>query len=189
MNETLKKYQTSMYYIILLTIIYGLLLWRSPRQPVVADKAIENKPTEHIVYIYVLNLEEIETTDVEEKIETIVPVEEPKKVTREFEVTAYGNELKNPENWKGITANGFDLKGHTRETAMSIAADPKVLPLGSKVNLYFEEPYTHYDGTYTVRDTGGAVKGNIIDLFIGSGPVRREAIEFGRRKVQVEIIE
>ena len=64
-----------------------------------------------------------------------------------------------------------------------------MIPLGSKVKLYFDEKYKHLNGIYIARDTGGAIKGNKIDLFMGDGLVREEVMEFGRRKVQVEIIE
>ena len=37
----------------------------------------------------------------------------------------------------GITATGFDLKGHTWETARAISVDPDLIPLGSKVEIRF----------------------------------------------------
>ena len=62
-----------------------------------------------------------------------------------------------------------------------IAADPKVLPLGSVVRIQAGS----YSGIYTVMDTGGAIKGRKIDIYI---PTRKEAIVFGARKVKVEVL-
>jgi len=42
-----------------------------------------------------------------------------------------------------------------------------------------------YSGVYTVADTGPAVKGREIDIFITNGD---EAKRFGRRRVGVEVL-
>ncbi len=65
-----------------------------------------------------------------------------------------------------------------------IAVDPRVIPLGSK--LYVESPDGSYVYGYCVAgDTGGAIKGNRIDLFLGS---ESECRAFGRRSMKVYII-
>lgn len=70
----------------------------------------------------------------------------------------------------GKTATGEDLAGDTLWSARTIAVDPDVIPLGSKVRLTFEDPdMKQYDGIYTALDTGNAIKGNRIDLFAGDG--------------------
>lgn len=65
-----------------------------------------------------------------------------------------------------------------------IAVDPRVIPLGTKVYLQYT------DGTpigyATAEDTGGAIKGNIIDIYMDS---YNECIQFGRRNVVVTIVE
>ena len=60
----------------------------------------------------------------------------------------------------------------------TIAVDPSVIPLGSKVHV---EGY----GYAIASDTGGAIKGNKIDLYMNS---EAECISFGRRTVTVNII-
>lgn len=86
----------------------------------------------------------------------------------------------------GITASGVSLKGETLESARAIAVDPKVIKLGSKVQLEFlDEGYQHLNSTYIAVDTGGAIKGNKIDIFHGSGDVKQEVKNFGKRKVKV----
>jgi 3D (Asp-Asp-Asp) domain-containing protein len=59
-----------------------------------------------------------------------------------------------------------------------VAVDPRVIPLGTKL---FVEGY----GFALAADTGGAIKGNKIDLCFAT---RREALNFGRRQVRVHIL-
>ena len=60
----------------------------------------------------------------------------------------------------------------------TIAVDPSVIPLGSKV-------YVSGYGTAIAADTGGAINGNIIDLYFNS---EADCIAWGRRNVTVEIL-
>lgn len=59
-----------------------------------------------------------------------------------------------------------------------IAADPRVLPLGSRVYV----DAGPWSGNYLVSDTGGAIKGKKIDIWV---PGCSEARRFGRRSVQI----
>lgn len=77
---------------------------------------------------------------------------------------------------KGITRMG------TRVARGTIAVDPRVIPLGSKVEIIEPERYA---GIYTAYDTGGAIKGRIIDVWT---PTYREAINFGRRHVKLRVL-
>lgn len=87
---------------------------------------------------------------------------------------------KNPgDRGYGITASGmYAQRG-------CVAVDPRVIPLGTR--LYIEAP----DGSWTygnaiAADTGGAVKGNKIDLFMDT---HSECINFGRRSAVVYVLE
>lgn len=64
-----------------------------------------------------------------------------------------------------------------------IAVDPSVIPLGTKV--YVSSNY--YDcGVRYALDTGGAIKGNIIDVFMGTdSEAYSRAIQWGRRSARV----
>lgn len=64
-----------------------------------------------------------------------------------------------------------------------VAADPAVLPLGSRIRL--TGLAGRYDGDYVVLDTGSAVRGRRIDLYMRDC---REAVKFGRRKASVSIL-
>lgn len=76
----------------------------------------------------------------------------------------------------GITANGTDLRNSPNKKV--IAVDPSVIPLGSKVHV---EGY----GTAIAADTGGAIKGNRIDLHV---PTKSDAFSFGRQSVKVTVL-
>ncbi|MDV5090668.1 3D domain-containing protein [Clostridium perfringens] len=60
----------------------------------------------------------------------------------------------------------------------TIAVDPSVIPLGSKV-------YIPGYGYAIASDTGGVIKGNIIDLYMNS---HDECISWGRRQVTLHIV-
>lgn len=76
----------------------------------------------------------------------------------------------------GITYTGVDL--NKNRNAKVIAVDPNVIPLGSKV-------YVEGYGYATAEDTGGAIKGNKIDLHV---PTKDQAFAWGVRTVNVTII-
>lgn len=82
-------------------------------------------------------------------------------------------------------ATAYSLRGKTASGRMVskgiIAADPRVLPLGSRVRL--EVP--GYHGEYLVADTGGLIRGRRIDIWI---PSSREAMRFGRRTVKLTVL-
>jgi 3D (Asp-Asp-Asp) domain-containing protein len=73
--------------------------------------------------------------------------------------------------------SGRTAMGHAVRRGL-IAADPRVLRLGSKVYVNAGQ----WSGYYTVSDTGGAIKGKKIDIWV---PSCGEARKFGRRTVQV----
>jgi len=82
-------------------------------------------------------------------------------------------------------ATAYSLRGRTASGRMVsrglIAADPTLLPLGSRVRL--EHP--GYSGEYLVADTGGAIRGRRIDIWT---PSSREAMRFGRRTVKLTVL-
>ena len=72
---------------------------------------------------------------------------------------------------------GRTAMGHPVRRGL-IAADPRVLKLGSRVTISAGA----WSGTYLVSDTGGAIKGKKIDIWV---PGCSEARKFGRRTVQI----
>lgn len=72
------------------------------------------------------------------------------------------------------SGSGRTASGTVPTAGRTIATDPSVIPLGSKVRI---------DGhVYTAEDTGGAVRGNVIDVFFGS---HSEALQWGVRYLEV----
>lgn len=90
-----------------------------------------------------------------------------------MESTAYGPDC---VGCSGISATGMNLKGGARV----IAVDPSVIPLGSRV---WVEGY----GEAIAGDTGGAIKGNRIDVLLPSEA--QAASDWGRRTVKVKILD
>jgi len=92
----------------------------------------------------------------------------------------------------GITKNGTNLKNKSWKNIKIISADPLIIPLNSKVKLTFIDPkYKKYSNViYRCADTGSAIIGNRIDLFIedGNGKVSKDVINFGITQAYVEII-
>lgn len=76
----------------------------------------------------------------------------------------------------GKTATGLDLRANPG--AKVIAVDPRVIPLGTKV-------YVEGYGYAVAADTGGAIKGNKIDVFF---PTKSEAYRWGRKTVKIRIL-
>lgn len=91
----------------------------------------------------------------------------------EFELTAYCACKKCCGKSDGITASGYKVKEGT-----TIAVDTKVIPLGTTV-------YIEGIGYRMAQDTGSAIKGNRIDVYIGS---HKKALEFGRVKRKIRIV-
>jgi 3D (Asp-Asp-Asp) domain-containing protein len=85
-----------------------------------------------------------------------------------FEATAYSID--------GKTASGQQARPGV------VAADPKILPIGSRIRV---SDAGAYSGEYSVEDTGRAIKGHEIDIYIADA---EEARRFGRRAVRVEVI-
>ncbi|MGG1068398.1 LysM peptidoglycan-binding domain-containing protein [Priestia megaterium] len=89
------------------------------------------------------------------------------------EATAY---TANCAGCSGTTATGVDLKANPNQKV--IAVDPSVIPLGSKV-------YVEGYGEAVAADTGGAIKGNRIDVFV---PAEGDAQQFGRKSVKITVM-
>ena len=80
--------------------------------------------------------------------------------------------------------SGRETATGTRPTDGIVAADPAVLPLGSTIRV--DGLHKRYDGVYRVMDTGSAVRGRQIDLYVRDC---HEAIKFGRRNARVSVLE
>lgn len=95
--------------------------------------------------------------------------------SKEFYVTSTAY-TPNCSGCSGISATGINLKANS--SLKVIAVDPSVIPLGSKV---WVEGY----GYAIAGDTGGAIKGNKIDVLFHS---KKQANNWGVKKVKVKIL-
>jgi 3D (Asp-Asp-Asp) domain-containing protein len=84
-----------------------------------------------------------------------------------------------------FTATAYSLRGRTASgrpvTRGLIAADQRLLPIGTRVRIEAGS----YSGEYLVADTGGAVRGRKIDIWV---PNTGEAMKFGRRPVKLTVL-
>ena len=95
--------------------------------------------------------------------------------------------LPTPGSRLAFSATAY-CKGETTASGAGVhsgiaAADPELLPVGTVVNI--ESLPTHYNGIYTVLDTGPAVQGRQVDLYMWSC---NEALEFGRQRMHLTVL-
>lgn len=110
---------------------------------------------------------EVITLEIENPSESKVAALNEKLSSRAFTATAYC--------LKGRTASGAGVRRGI------VAADTRVLPLGTRISMNAGS----YSGNYIVADTGGAVKGRKLDIWV---PSCSEAVRFGRRTVTVAVL-
>lgn len=86
-----------------------------------------------------------------------------------------------------FTATAY-CKGETTASGVQVrtgiaAADPTLLPVGSVIQI--DALAAKYNGIYTVMDTGPAVQGRHVDLYMWSC---YEALDFGRKPIQLTVL-
>ena len=179
--------------ILFVSVISAFILYGSTNGNHVVNKDINN-------INYINNYVRSDVCEVLKQMRKQYIVEvKPKEVIVEqenlFIVSAYDlsfNSCQKSRSSKGygITASGYDLRGHTIDSAKTISTDPMVIQTGSKVRLTFKDSkYSGYDGIYVSRDTGSKILKNRIDLFVGDNIWTSEQIrQFGVTQCEVEII-
>lgn len=97
-----------------------------------------------------------------------------------FSASAYSTYANGDPNaskkYGGTTASGTQVSA-----GRTIAVDPNIIPLGTVVNIKSDFPGV--SGQYIAEDTGSAIKGNRIDIYMGNVDT---ALSFGRRSIQVQ---
>lgn len=85
-----------------------------------------------------------------------------------------------------MKATAHSIEGETADGTASrtgtVAADPAVLPLNSRIRVEGAGPYS---GEYSVEDKGAKVVGRHIDIYMRSSA---EARRFGKRRVKVIVL-
>ncbi|NLB18395.1 MAG: hypothetical protein GX825_06645 [Syntrophomonadaceae bacterium] len=119
-----------------------------------------------------------------DKLRVPISVEPPKPAVKQVSRGETGREMT-------FQATAYTHTGNRTATMTwpmekrTIAVDPRVIPLKSRVYVSCSS-WPAINGIYIAEDTGGLIKGNIIDVFMDS---RSKAIQWGRRSVQVRILE
>ena len=95
--------------------------------------------------------------------------------------------LPSQANHLRFTATAY-CKGTTTASGVNVrtgiaAADPDLLPVGSVIQVY--KLGERYNGIYTIMDTGPAVQGRHIDIYMWSC---NEALELGRRDIAINVL-
>ncbi|OAX50033.1 3D domain-containing protein [Paenibacillus sp. AD87] len=149
----------------LTTLVYMGFLW-SPQPIVIPRPEVPEKQT-----------------GVDPSMPVLAPRTEQVLDTHKVTATGYtagvestGKGPKHPQY--GITYSGVKVR-RDKETVSTIAADPKLFPLGSIL-------YIPGYGYGIVADTGSAIKGNKIDLYF---PTTKQVYkEWGKKDVEVQVI-
>ena len=81
------------------------------------------------------------------------------------------------DDWPEGSGTGITYRGNKCIPWYTVAVDPNVIPLGSKVYINGRE--------YLADDIGGAIKGNKLDIAVNS---REEAFAYGRRWLRVKVV-
>ena len=117
-----------------------------------------------------------------DEIKVIVYIESKPEYTSlgEFKITAYCSCKKCCEQYADNRPNGkvYGASGAELKPNYSIAVDPDVIPYGTKVYIDGRE--------YIAQDTGGAIAGNRIDLYMSN---HEEALEWGVQYCEVFVKE
>lgn len=155
MNHKLLLIQRTIALLIILTLIVGIIIFYW----------IDNYPKIEVRYI--------DRVITNEKVVTVKEYVSEVGKWEEFICTGYSaNDGEQGTN--NITVTGFN----TECGLPIIAVDPDVIPLKSIVEI-------EGMGAYVSLDTGGAIKGNRIDILFDS---KEDALKFGRQKLLVRII-
>ena len=98
-----------------------------------------------------------------------------------------GDRLPGPGAHLRFTATAY-CKGTTTASGVNVrtgiaAADPDLLPVGSVIQV--DRLGERYNGIYTIMDTGPAVQGRHIDIYMWSC---NEALELGRREIAINVL-
>ncbi len=131
--------------------------------------------------------EELSSTVVKEPVDRVIEYGTGGTITTpDGQVLSYSKKL-------DVKATAYTTEGYKNKITATgtvarvgaIAVDPKVIPLGSMVYITSRNGTSWVYGIATCEDTGGYIKGNIVDLFFDT---RNECFQFGRQNATVYIL-
>ena len=157
-----------------LVVLVGFLFYFQPTAEAVTI-AIDSQDT--------IKQENIEKDNLNQQDFQQTEIQDTNSFTEAKNIAKLGNF--NVLEGQSFRATAYCLKGRTATGGSVrrgiVAADPRILPLGTRINITAGS----YSGTYTVADTGGAVRGRILDIWV---PSCSEAVKFGRKSIKVSVV-
>lgn len=117
-------------------------------------------------------------------VDTARTAHAPAALNRQYKATPEQTARKERPRTLLVEATAYTWTGSRTATGTwprvgTIAVDPKVIPLGTKM-------YVEGYGYGVAEDTGSAIVGYKIDVYL---PSRAEALKFGRRMVRITLLE
>ncbi|MEW4131959.1 3D domain-containing protein [Bacillus thuringiensis] len=172
---------------------------KDPVPPTIVEKVVEKEVVKYVdkpVYIEVpAKTQEKPQEQPKQEVKPVTPEPAAKPVQKDdtggksitVKATAYTNDpAENGGTYGGkvLTRTGADITNSILVNGLPvIAVDPNVIPLNSKVRV--EVPEMGINQTYIAADTGGAIKGNRIDVLVSGSEA---ADNFGVRQAKVTIL-
>lgn len=165
------------------TLPYKTVTRKDSRLPIGSTKVVQQgeKGKEKVMTTYKLENGEVISKNTNK---ILLKKSKPKIVLMGSMNIAYrgGNKFSYKQKMN-MTATAYTHTGNCTATGTTtrrgiVAVDPSIIPLGSRLYI---EGY----GYARAEDTGGAIKGNRIDVFL---PSHSEARRYGRRQVTVYIL-
>lgn len=157
--------------LIILGILAALVIMMASEPYEAVAETLPAKPAGPIDMVYVTGAAETE-------LETAAETEPQMEYIGTFTLTAYCNCRKCCGKW----ARGPTASGEMPEAGKTIAVDPDVIPLGTRV-------YIDGMGEYVAQDTGSAINGNRIDVYMDSHTAARNFADgAGSCKAEVYIV-
>lgn len=178
MRNEAKRYVISIMLVLLVGVAYS--------QTQIADEVVRKEGPKETIK------EEVSENNIKKEIKAEVKDNsetksaDPEKAESEEKKAEPAEEAKaKAAEARTFRATAYCLRGRTalghRVRRGLIAADPRVLPLGTTVEI----TTGRYAGTYLVSDTGTKVKGRKIDIWV---PSCSEALRWGHRPVKLRVV-
>ncbi|MGI8668360.1 MAG: 3D domain-containing protein [Aridibacter sp.] len=165
-------------FLLLVAFIAGVFYF----QPKVEAVTILAKSQENIQQ---LNNNELKQNTFNKTINLDKSDTEDKKANNSDDDNLEEAEASSDKNARTFRATAYCLRGKTASGRSVrrgvVAADTRVLPLGTRIKITAGK----YSGNYVVADTGGRIKGRVLDIWV---PSCSEARSWGRRSVQVTVL-
>lgn len=153
------------------------------------SKKLEPHPINVTAFTEVMRL----SKEIKEKKESI-KLREGVKRTMTLRATAYDLSPESCGKPRNHPLYGITYTGTKAKANRTVAVDPGIIPLGSRLNITFPDKYKHMNGIYFAEDTSKEAKGNFIEVFLGedkdgSREIYDRAMMFGVQRIEVEILE